>query len=109
MAYHPLWPDFKLRHNDPVYLARPTAELMKIIRALMELNQSGHYSAFYEYNAWIGLFEIRIYKGRLSLNKTADPVARYCIDCRDDPLSDFDTQQPIYAEPFIEKMILDIE
>ena len=109
MSYQSLWPDFTLRHDDPVYLARPTAELKKIIRALMELNQSGQYSAFYEYNAWIGLFQIRIYKGRLSLNKTVEPVACYCIDCRDDPLSDCDTEQPIYAETFIEKMSLDIE
>ena len=106
MSYHPLWPDFTLRHDDPAALAVPTQELLKIIRALMTLNQTGTCTAFYEYYAHVGIFEITLFEGRWNYRKK--PIARYNIDCRNDPLLDEDTQMPVNAERLIENMILQV-
>ena len=107
MSYHPLWPDFTLRHDDPAALAVPTQELLKIIRALMILNQTGTCTAFYEYYAHVGIFEITLFEGRWNYRKK--PIARYNIDCRNDPLLDEDTQMPVNAERLIENMILQVQ
>ena len=107
MSYHPLWPDFTLRHDDPAALAVPTQELLIIIRALMTLNQTGTCTAFYEYHAHVGIFEITLFEGRWNYRKK--PIARYNIDCRNDPLLDEDTQMPVNAERLIANMILQVQ
>lgn len=98
MSYHPLWPDFTLRHDDPAALAVPTQELLKIIRALMTLNQTGTCTAFYEYYAHVGIFEITLFEGRWNYRKK--PIARYNIDCRNDPLLDEDKETRPISDGF---------
>lgn len=73
----------------------------------MILNQGGSHTAFYEYAAHVGLLEIRIYEGRWNYTKV--PILRYCLDCRNDPLVDFNTDRPTDAEAFINRMMLDLQ
>ena len=87
--------------------AKTLQELLKIIRALMTLNQTGTCTAFYEYYAHVGIFEITLFEGRWNYRKK--PIARYNIDCRNDPLLDEDTQMPVNAERLIENMILQVQ
>ena len=107
MSHPNLWPDFQYRINDPAYYENTTQQMLKIIRALLSLNQTGVFTAFFEYFAHTGTLDIRLYKGRW--NHTKSPEARYSIDCRNEALIDCQTEETITADTLIEKMMLVVQ
>ena len=99
-----LWPDGRLRMAEPTERLRAARETRRILEVLVALNHTLLFTAFYHYQAHIGLLEIRIYEGRW--NDTKKPVRRYELDCRHYPLREWESRSPYYARWFLEAMIL---
>lgn len=69
MSHPKLWPDLTPRYCDPHYYERSTLELLRILREVLVLNQTGACDAFFTYHAHVGVLEIVIYQGRWTIDK----------------------------------------
>lgn len=98
------WPDGMLRWADPEHIRSTEFEMLTILEALIALNRTGKYAAFFNFNAFVGSLMVEIYEGRgLALRK---PIQQFDIDCRHYPLIEEKDEKPFYAQKFIDELIL---